>query len=195
MKKTLKVALTGGIGSGKSYALEILKKAGYHTVSCDGVYAELFEKRSFKLKLKKLFPDAVTGFFCPKADRKKISEKVFSDKSALDKLNALTHPLIVKECLSRAEKGGNGIAFIEVPLLFEGGFVRFFDKVMVIVRDKNERIASVKARSGLTEEQVLERMRAQVDYDALDLSGFTVISNDGDFKEKVLVAAKELEKD
>lgn len=192
--KTKKIALTGGIGSGKSYALNLLKEAGYHTVSCDTVYAEIFQKQSFLKRLKKLFPDAVTGVFRLKADRQKISKTVFSDKDKLSELNALTHPLIVKECLLRAEKGKKTVAIIEVPLLFEGGFEKSFDGVIVIVRDKAERIKSVIERSNLTDAQIIDRMRAQVDYDTIDLSGYTVVKNDGDFKEKILSAVKEFEK-
>lgn len=191
--KTIKIALTGGIGSGKTYALNLLKDAGYHTVSCDAVYAEIFNKQSFLRQLKKLFPNAVTGIFRLKADRRKIAKEVFSNKEKLSALNNLTHPLIYKECFSRAEKGGKGVAIIEVPLLFESGLQDGFDKVLVIVRDKAERIKSVTERSQLTEEQVLARMRNQADYDNMDLSGYLVVKNEGDFKEKILSAVKQFE--
>ena len=193
--KTLKVALTGGIGSGKTYALNVLKDAGYHTISCDAVYADIFKKQSFLRQLKKLFPDAVTGIFRLKADRKKISKAVFGNKEKLSALNALTHPLIFKECFFRAEKGGNKVAVIEVPLLFESGLEGAFEKVIVIVRDKAERIKSVTTRSMLTEEQVLSRMRSQVDYDTVDLSPYIVIKNEGDFKSKVLQAVSNIVND
>ena len=192
---TKKIAITGGIGSGKSYALTVLANAGYFTVSCDSVYGELFNSQSFLRKLKKLFPDCVKGFFKLNADRKKISEQVFSDKQKLETLNALTHPLIIKECLLRMERCKAPVAFCEVPLLFEGGYQTFFDGVIVVVRDKKERIESVKQRSNLTETQIIARMNAQVDYDGMDLSQYTVIPNDGEFNQKVLQVATDLLKD
>ena len=86
--------------------------------------------------------------------------------------------------------------FVEVPLLFECSYQNEFDKVLVVVRDKNARIESVKARSNLSTEQVLARMNNQVDYDTIDLSNYIVINNDGDkqnFERKILEIAKSLE--
>ncbi len=191
MKNKFKsIAVTGGIGSGKSYALQVLKGAGYFTVSCDGVYADLFETREFLLELKKLFPDVVIGDEQMKADRKKLSDIVFNDAVARQKLNELSHPMIIKECFNRAEKSGKNLAFIEVPLLFEGAYQDLFDGIMVITRDKEERIASVIARSNLTRDEIENRMRAQFDYDTLDKNQYIVIENDGDFSKKVLETAK-----
>ena len=58
-----------------------------------------------------------------------------------------------------------------------------FDESWVVIRDKKERIASVMARSNLTEEQVIARINNQVDYDNLDLTGFVIIENNGDINE------------
>ncbi len=191
MNKTLKIAVTGGIGSGKSYALDIIKGAGYPVISCDGVYADLLKKRDFLKKLKTAFPETVEGVMRLKLNREKLARIVFKDGEALEKLNGLTHPLIVKECLSRADKL-KGAVFIEVPLLFEGGFQNLFDKVIIITREKEERINAVIARSNITRDEVVSRMRAQVDYDALDKSPYIVIENCGDYKQKLLTAINEI---
>ncbi|MBE7087294.1 MAG: dephospho-CoA kinase [Clostridiales bacterium] len=185
------VALTGGIGSGKSYALSVLEDMGYRTVSCDAVYAEIFEKNWYKRKLKKLFPTAVKGFINLKADRKEISKIVFADKEMLLKLNELSHPIIVNECIKKAKKYG-GTVFVEVPLLFEGGFESLFDKVVVIKRDLNKRIESVMDRSSLTEEEVLLRIRNQTDYETKDLSQYIVVENDENFKQSLADVAKSI---
>ena len=66
------IAITGGIGSGKSFALSILKNEGFITLSSDIITAELYEKRKIKLILKKMFPSAVKGLFNLKIDRKEI---------------------------------------------------------------------------------------------------------------------------
>ncbi len=188
-----KIALTGGIGSGKSYALQVLKDAGFFVVSCDEVYFDLFESAAFKRKLKKLFPSAVKGVFKLTADRKIISQIVFSDKTKLKALNDLTHPLILKECLKRTDGCGKAVAVIEVPLLFEGGYQNLFDGVIVLMRDKAERVASVMARSNLTETEVLARISNQIDYDALDKTPYTVVINDGvNFKNAILDAVKNI---
>ena len=179
MKKNLLVAVTGGIGSGKSYLIEILKKKGFSTLSCDGVARDILELRSVKKQLKKLFPSAVNGKIFLSVDRKKLSDIVFNDKLELKKLNDLTHPIIIKKTLDVAKKLPSPV-FIEVPLLFESKSQDLFDKVIVVTRDKNQRIESVINRSALSKEEVLSRMNNQVDYDTLDLSKYIIVKNDKD---------------
>lgn len=195
MRKNKLIALTGGIGSGKSLALATLKDAGYNTLSCDAITSELYEKRKIKLILKKMFPTAVKGFFNPIIDRKEISKIAFNDKIKHAELTATITPLVMQEVLRRANKIG-GTVFVEVPLLFECGYQDEFDGVMVITRPKHERVKSVMTRSNLTEEQVLARIKKQTDYDNFDLSKYIVIENTGNetaLKEKVLNIAKDLD--
>ena len=193
MKKPFKIiALTGGIGSGKSTALDILRGAGFNVLSSDGIVSELYEKRALKKFLKSLFPTAVSGIVNLKIDRKEIARITFADKTKHAALTKHVTALVLKELIKRAEKKG-GVTFAEVPLLFECEFTPHFNGVMVITRNKEDRIQSVISRSSLTREQVLERMAAQVDYDTLDLSPYAVIENDGDkekLKTAVLSAAK-----
>ncbi len=188
------IAVTGGIGSGKSSALNIIKDAGYYTLSSDLIVSELYEKRRVKKLLKSLFPDAVTGIIKLKIDRKKISQKVFFDKVLHKKLTALITPLVLEEILRRASKK-SGLIFVEVPLLFECGYEKNFDKVLIISRALSARIESVKKRSNLTEQEILARIKNQFDYDTADLSPYTVIENDGsinDLQDKILSFIKEL---
>ncbi|MBQ9103658.1 MAG: dephospho-CoA kinase [Clostridia bacterium] len=176
--KTLKVAITGGIGSGKTSVLEILKDKGYRTFNCDESANKALKDRAVIKKIRKQFPFAVKGLLFPKIDKKALAERVFSDENARKHLEMITHPYIVNDVIKCAERVG-GVSFIEVPLLFEGGYQNLFDKTIVVVRDKEERIKSVIERSNLSREETLARMRAQVDYDKLDLSPYLVIENTG----------------
>ena len=133
--------------------------------------------RKIKKALKVLFPSAVSGRFNLRVDRKEISNIVFSDKEMIKKLNALTHPVIIKETVKRAKKLPSPV-FVEVPLLFEGGYQNLFDKIIVVTRSKDARIKSVMERTGMTENDVLLRMKNQVDYDNMDRSAYVVINND-----------------
>ena len=177
-KKSMIVAVTGGIGSGKSFFTDLLKEKGFSVLSCDKIAREIFEDYSMKKKLKKLFPSAVSGKIFLKVDRKKISDIVFIDEEALSRLNALTHPVIIEKTIKRARKLKSPV-FVEVPLLFEANCAHLFDKTVVIVRDKNQRIESVVNRSNLSYVEVVSRMNNQVDYDSLDLSPYIIIKNDG----------------
>ena len=188
------IAITGGIGSGKSLALSILKSEGYYTLSSDQITAELYEKRKIKLLLKKMFPFAVKGFFNPKIDRSKISEIVFNNKEKLEQLTATITPLVVAEIQKRAKKVKENL-FVEVPILFERGYQNQFDKVIIITRAIEDRINSVKIRSNLSKEQVLDRIKNQFDYENADLSPYFSIQNDGSaevLKQKLLDAIKNI---
>ena len=185
------IALTGGIGSGKSCALEIIQALGYKTLSSDAIVKELYENIEVRKLLKPLFPTAVSGedFIL---DKKAISDIAFNDKSLHLALTELITPMVIAEIFKRTANE-SGLVFVEVPLLFECEFTDMFDGVLVIVRDIDERIKSVITRSNLTVEQVKARINNQFDYENSDLSSFTVIKNDGTkemLKEKILLAIK-----
>ena len=168
-----KIAITGGIGSGKSAVSQIIQRAGYPVFSCDKIYAELCSDPEYLEKLGKIFPDCVKD---GKLLRNTLSEKVFSDKNALETLNALSHPLIMARLETQMEQFP--LAFAEVPLLFEGGYEKRFDKVIVVMREMRLRIESVKARDNLTENEILSRIKQQFDYENLP-ANCLVIENNG----------------
>ncbi len=173
MKQSKKIAVTGGIGSGKSLVLSNLKKWGYAVFSCDEIYAELCTEEEFLRGLARLFPFAVKE---GALDRATLSSVVFSDSGAREKLNGYTHPLVMERLFARME--GFPLSFAEVPLLFESGYEKDFDGVIVVLREKKARVEAVKRRSGLTEEEVLKRMDSQFGYGSLP-EGCFALSNDG----------------
>lgn len=189
--KNKKIAITGGIGSGKSTVSLLIAELGYPVLSCDNITTQLYKKRKVKLLLKKLFPSAVKGFFNPKIDRAKIASLAFNDKSLHAQLTDTITPLVMAE-VNKQCSAIKGVVFVEVPLLFECNYQDYFDGVLVVVRDKKSRIESVKARSNLSEEQILARMQNQIDYDTFDLSPYTVIINNDilTLKNKVISAIK-----
>ena len=190
------IAITGGIGSGKSLVLDTFNKLGYPTLSSDKIVKDLYKKPYVKRLLKEIFPTAVKGEKKLRIDYKALSKLAFSNKENNQQLTKAITPLVLDEILRKAERYKN-TTFVEVPLLFECGFEDRFDKTIVVLRDKNKRIESVKTRSNLTEQQVIDRMTFQVDYDKNDLSKFIVIVNDKgkeEVEKNVLEILKELKK-
>ena len=188
----LYVALTGGIGSGKSLVAHFLREMGYPVFSCDELYKEVIESDEYIQKLKILFPTAVQDV---KVNRKILSEIVFNDEERLKQLSALAHPLIMDLLMEKMKACGEHLAFAEVPLLFEGNFENLFDKVIYIARDKTQRVQAVLQRDGLSAEDVEKRIQRQFDGDTvsgqerLKKCNAIVIYNNGDkesLKEKIL---------
>ena len=195
-QNNIKVAVTGGIGSGKSTVISIIKEMGYPVISCDEITAELYKKQTVLRKLKRLFPTAINGIIKLKADKAKISRIVFNDKAKRKELNDLLMPLILKELFIKLNNE-KGVIFAEVPLLYETNLQDEFDQIFVITRDKTQRIKSVICRSNLTEQQVIERINAQFDYDNFIPTREIVIENDGEInslKEKIAAAVEKVKK-
>lgn len=171
--KQNKIAITGGIGSGKSTVARIIRSLGYPVYSADEEYALVLRDQTVLEKIGESFPVVKDGVL----DRKALSEIVFSDKEALMRLNQITHPVIMEKLLSKMTEE---ISFAEVPLLFEGKYESLFDNVIVVMRPLPQRVSSVTERSHISEKEVLDRIQNQFDYANNDLSAHTIIENNGD---------------
>ncbi len=161
------VAITGGIGSGKSTVLNILKNKGYPTFSCDEIYKELIFDKQYIKSISENFKNVV---FDGVIDRKKLAEKVFSDEKKLELLNEIAHPLIMQRLQEKIKRIDDGLVFAEIPVLFESkeDYAKNFSKIIVVRRNKSKRIESVIERDEVTKEDVEKRILAQYDYDTFN---------------------------
>ena len=168
-------AITGGIGSGKSTVCEIIEKLGYTVFSADKVYKELLKCPTFVQKIYSALAIDSTDY--ANFNGKLIAEKVFNNKDLLAKLNAVTHPEIMRVMLEKS-KGVDGVCFNEVPLLFESGYENLYSGVIVVKRDIELRKKGVIERDNLTEEDFNNRVKNQYNYENLSKTTHTVITND-----------------
>jgi dephospho-CoA kinase len=137
LARPIAVAITGGIGAGKSEALAAFARHGAAVVSSDEIVHRLLRededvRRALLERFGKRILDA-DG----QVDRSAIAELVFADRGALDWLEALLHPLVVKEYLEWREQLARrpsppAVSATEVPLLFEVGGQDRFDAVVVV---------------------------------------------------------------
>ena len=187
----LKIAITGGIGSGKSQAVKFLKALGFSVFSCDEIYKNVILSREYIERVKKMFPEGVVN---GQIDRKILAEIVFNDAQRRQTLNNIAHPLIMEKLFKSMDGAPTNLDFAEVPLLFEGNYQELFDFVIVIERDIAKRIESVKKRDGLSDEQILNRIHSQFDYSKIKETEYfkngkiIVIDNNGgleDLNEKL----------
>ena len=174
MQNNIKIAVTGGICSGKSTVSKVIEEQGYNVLSCDEIYSDLLKDTRFINLLSKEFGDIknIDGSL----NRSRLSDIVFSDGEKLNKLNAITHPKIMQ--IAMKKMSGKGIHFCEVPLLFEGGFEQLFDNIIVVLRDKDERINELMQRSKLDRNQAVLRINCQFEYENYNFAKYYVIHND-----------------
>ncbi len=162
---TKKVAITGGIGSGKSTVLQYVRDMGYVGFSCDEIYREIVQSKEYIADVQKLFPECVIQ---SKIDKAKLSAIIFKDEESRKKLNDLAHPLIMESLYFAMDKAIGRLIFAEVPLLFEKGYEKDFDVVLVVYRNLQERIANVMRRDEVNAENVKAKISAQFDYDSIE---------------------------
>ncbi|MCH5148953.1 MAG: dephospho-CoA kinase [Clostridiales bacterium] len=177
-QNNLKIAVTGGIGSGKSEVCSIIKRAGFPVFSCDEIYFELLNSGTFDNDLKNTFGEQI--YIDGRLDKSKLSSIVFENKVELEKLNKITHPKILDCALNRMK--AQKVCFLEVPLLFESGFEGLFDGVIVVLRHLNDRIESVVKRSGISTKEAILRIKSQFDYENNDFTKYYVIHNNSNLK-------------
>ena len=161
-KKTFKVGITGGIGSGKSAVLEYLKSIGYTVISCDEIVHNLMKKNGDAYtKIVKRFTKDILGDD-GEIDRKKLGSVVFNDQLAKKDLENITHPLVIKQIKNQKGTKQNEIIFIETPLLYEANLEYLFDLVVVINTSLDNQVSRVMQRNNLSKEEAILRINNQI---------------------------------
>jgi dephospho-CoA kinase len=146
LARPIAVAITGGIGAGKSEALAAFARHGAAVVSSDDIVRRLLhENEDVRRALLERFDDRILDEN-GQVDRAAIAELVFADREALDWLEALLHPLVVKEYLDWREQLAEletppAVSATEVPLLYEVGGEDRFDAVVVVTAPPEVRAA------------------------------------------------------
>lgn len=177
-QNNFKIAITGGIGSGKSTVAGIVKELGFKVLSCDEIYSELKKDKQFIRTLCKNFGDVINPYGEP--DYNLLANIVFSDNEKLALLNSITHPLIFERAFAQMNEG---ICFLEVPVLFECGYETLFDKVIVVMRNLQDRLSAVAERDNLNENDVKKRINCQINYEKFNFEKYYVIHNDSNLQD------------
>ena len=161
----LTIALTGGIACGKSTVSGMLAQLGASIIDADQISRSLTAPNGDALPaIRRTFGDSVFN-----ADgtlnRPALSAVVFSDKTAIEKLNAITHPLVkqqMDEQLALCRKNGAPVVVLDVPLLFEASMQHMGDLVACVVAPEEVQIARMASRNSYTREEALSRIRNQM---------------------------------
>lgn len=134
-----KIAITGGIASGKTQVLKIFKKIGSYTLSSDDIVHTLLKKnKKIKLQVIKEFGSNIVTKGT--INRKKLANIVFENVEKLYKLEKILHPQVLKEIAKeylRVKNKSYNFFVVEMPLLFEIGAQKYFD-ITITVKAKEE---------------------------------------------------------
>jgi dephospho-CoA kinase len=181
----LKVALTGGAATGKSYVLDQFRRAGIpclvaddlaHGVTAAGTEATAAIAARFGANV-----IAADG----SVDRSSLGAIVFADPAARRDLEAIVHPAVYRAIqvgLRAFEKSGDPLAVVEIPLLYESGHAGDFDRVIVTVCSDERQLSRLMGR-GLTEARARQVIAAQKPTEEKAALADFVVRTDGEKSE------------
>ena len=156
----LKIAITGNIASGKSEVEKIIAQN-----------FPVFDA------------DKIAHKFLGNVDRRALGEKVFNDPIARKELESFIHPKVKDEILNIFTKITTPVVFVSIPLLFETGFDKLFDKVLFVQCNDDIRLEHLMKRNNFTKEQALARMNSQMAQEEKIVKSDYVIYNNSNLDE------------
>ena len=163
----VRVALTGGIASGKSHVLAAFAARDIPTIDADLLaHAVVAGGTAAARAIERRFGRDVVGAD-GEINRRKLGEVVFSDVTARRDLEAIIHPAVYSAIRRwfEALPANTPLAVADIPLLYETGHERDFDVVVVAACEPDEQIRRVMRRDGLTEAEARSRVAAQLPID------------------------------
>ena len=161
------IGLTGGLGTGKTTVLKLFKSSGAYTIDADKLVHQILKKPSTIKKLAAILGKGILIKRAPKTfiNKKHMADIIFNDSRKRRAVEKIIHPEVIKTAkdikTKILAKKSDAIIVFEVPLLLEAGYEKIFDKIIVVYCSKAKAVERLRKR-GLSKEQALKRMRAQM---------------------------------
>ena len=175
------VAVTGGIGSGKSIVCQWFNDQGIPVISADTLGHEALESPAVQKKLTAEFGESIIRI--GNIDRQVLGNIVFDDADKTARLNTITHPYIISRIRRMLETQKESLAIYEIPLLFEAGMENLFDIIVIVWANENVRVERLKMRRGMNEGKISLIMAKQYSQEAAKARADYVIVNNGSLEE------------
>ncbi len=167
----MKIAIIGGIGSGKSQVLRVARDMGIVSISADEINAELLRDANYVKKIESAFSGVVTGGV---VDKKKLSSIVFANDKEREKLNGIAHPEIMKRIHAHSERP----LVVEMPLIL--GNDQFFDVIIHVATPLDLRVKRLKEGRGIDEDRAKSIIATQPNEAELAKIANCTLQNDKD---------------
>ena len=180
----MKIAITGTIGSGKTTVSILLRRRGMRVLDADQYTRICYypESESYQ-RIVDLFGNEILDE-SGEADRRKIAAIVFNDAQKRQALDKIIHPE-VEQGLEKffAGHAGDPLVFAEIPLLFECGWQKKFDRTILVTCSQDTAIERLMKERDYTKEQAMERISTQMSVEEKEALADEVIHNDGTLKQ------------
>lgn len=172
------VAVTGGIGSGKSTVVDLFRQHGVPVIDTDLISRELVEQPEILETLVNAFGDDILDQH-KRLDRARLRQMTFSDSSVRLKLQDILHPLIHQAVLSRLDDIKADYCLLVIPLLYESKFSYPSDRVLVIDADPERQIQRTMQRDQTSREAVEKILTTQASPEQRRTIATDIIDNNG----------------
>ena len=170
----MKVGITGGIGSGKSYVCRVLKEQGIEVFDCDSEAKRLM-RNSPELR-QQLTALIGRETYTPEGilNKAAVAKFLLASPSNAKAIDAIVHPAVFEAFRQ------SGLDYMESAILFERGANVLVDKVIVVIAPKEIRLQRVMERDGISREQALQWMNRQLPQQEVIRKADFVLINDGE---------------
>lgn len=159
--RPLRVALTGGIASGKSTVADLFARLGVPVIDTDAIAREVVEPGTPALReVVSAFGPGILGAD-GRMDRRRMRERIFADRDAQRRLEAILHPAIRAEMERQSQAAGGDYQVLVIPLFAEGGRRDHVDRVLLVDVPEELQIQRLMLRDGVTHEQARASLNAQ----------------------------------
>ena len=177
------IGLTGGIATGKSTVVEMLRLRGAEIIDADQLAREVVEpNRPAWQEIVCWLGDSV---LLPdhSLDRVKIAELVFGDPQKLKTLNGIIHPRVGTRILELTreieQEDPNAVIVYDIPLLIEAGMQEMVDLILLVYAPRELQLKRLRERDGLNPEEAEQRLAAQLPIDEKKRYAHQIIDNSG----------------
>jgi dephospho-CoA kinase len=172
------LGLTGGIGSGKTYVANIFENKGVPVYNSD-IRAKILMNTNDIIKQELVQKFGQDVFIDNVLNRSMISDRIFSDKSLIDWINDLVHPIVKLDFEEWLLQQKASIVIKEAAILIESGAYKQCDEIVLVTAPNEVRIERIKRRDNMTLEQIKKRMSNQMtDSERVKYADYIIV-NDG----------------
>ena len=169
----MKIGITGGIGSGKSYVCNLLQQQGYAVYDCDSAAKRLINTSpEIRQGLTKLIGPN-TYLDDGRLNKGAVAEFLLASEDNAHAIDHIVHPAVFDDFIK------SGMEWMESAIIFESGIYRLVDRVIVVTAPEEVRIQRVMQRDGISREKVKEWMGRQLPQEVVRLLANFEIVNDG----------------